>query len=231
MLPLSDSFPTQRLPWMTWLIIALNIIVFILQTAYGPDESGARALAYTFGFLPGVTFGHHDAELAQINLGWLAIFTSMFMHGGLAHLGGNMLYLHIFGDNVEDRLGKPRFVIFYLLGGVAAALTQALTDPTSLIPMIGASGAISALLGAYIVLYPQQRITVYAPYQGLVEVPAIIVLGVWFIGQFLASTATSGEQGGVAVWAHIGGFIFGAALIRLFALGTPQKPPRPRLWQ
>jgi len=152
---------------------------------------------------------------------WLTLFTSMFLHGGLLHLASNMWYLWIFGDNVEDAMGKLRFLAFYLLGGLAAAAAQIFSSPSSMTPMVGASGAISGVLGAYMVLYPYGRVLTlvwFFYFIRFVEMPAIIVLGLWFLLQLLSASLGGGslEGGGVAWMAHIGGFLFGALLVRLF---------------
>jgi membrane associated rhomboid family serine protease len=148
------------------------------------------------------------------------IFTSMFMHAGLAHIGGNMLYLWIFGDNVEDRVGHGRYLVFYLVGGLVADLAHFLTDPYSLIPTVGASGAISAVLGAYLVYFPGSRIATFIPlgfFSRLTMVPAAVVLGLWFVFQLFDGVAALGgaDVGGVAVWAHIGGFVAGMVIAKL----------------
>ena len=156
---------------------------------------------------------------------WVTIFTSMFMHGSLLHLGGNMLFLWIFGNNIEDSMGRPRFVVFYLLGGIAALAGQVLIDPSATVPTIGASGAIAAVLGAYAILYPRARVLTVVfiiIFFTVVELPALIVLGLWFLIQVAYGASdlgqpVGGQGGGVAYFAHIGGFVFGLALIRLFA--------------
>jgi membrane associated rhomboid family serine protease len=167
--------------------------------------------------IPAVLFGERalPPELATIP-SELSVITSMFLHGGWLHLIGNMLYLWIFGNNVEDAMGHVRFVVFYLLCGTAAALTQAVQDPASTVPMIGASGAIGGVLGAYLLLYPRARVLVLIPlgfFMHTLRLPAIAVLGFWFVLQFLQSAMTAGQVGGVAYWAHIGGFIAGMVLI------------------
>ncbi|MBS3753602.1 MAG: rhomboid family intramembrane serine protease, partial [Anaerolineales bacterium] len=151
----------------------------------------------------------------------LNIFSSMFMHAGLAHIGGNMLYLWIFGDNVEDAMGKGRYFIFYIMGGITASLTHILTNPDSQIPTVGASGAIAAVLGAYLILYPRQRVVTIIPlgfFMRITMLPASLVLGMWFVLQFFQGVMTLGgpDMGGVAFWAHIGGFVAGVILANLF---------------
>jgi membrane associated rhomboid family serine protease len=179
-------------------------------------------LVYEFAMIPSnFANGIDPGDIADI-------FTSMFMHGGLAHIAGNMLYLWIFGDNVEDRMGPVMYLAFYLVGGVVASLTHLLTNPASQIPTVGASGAISAVLGAYLVLYPQSRIMTLIPlgfYMRMTMVPAIIVLGLWFVLQLFSGLMSMGgpDVGGVAFWAHIGGFVTGLVLAKLLA---PARRPR-----
>jgi membrane associated rhomboid family serine protease len=194
------------------MLIAANIIVFVLMWLAGPYQD---ALVYQFAMIP-------SNYINGVGLGdVLDIFTSMFMHAGLLHIGGNMLYLWIFGDNVEDRLGSARYLKFYLAGGVAASLLHLLTNPGSQIPTVGASGAIAAVLGAYLVLYPGSRIVTYVPlgsFARLTTVPAIIVLSLWFILQLFEGVTSFGgaDVGGVAVWAHVGGFIAGIVMAKFF---------------
>ena len=231
MIPLHDDNPTRIQPVITILIIIICVLVFLWQVSQ-PSQAG-QAIVFAFGVIPAVLTGKAalPPELAVIPPE-LTIFTSMFMHGGWMHLIGNMLYLWIFGNNVEDSMGHGRFLVFYLLCGVFAALAQTLTDPSSEIPMVGASGAISGVLGAYLLLYPHARVLVAVPvgfslWTGYL--PAGLVLGLWFVFQLLSSALADSGQGGVAFMAHIGGFIAGMALIPLFK--SPQvrflNPPRP----
>lgn len=219
-LPLFDDNPTRRPPIVTWLLIALCVAVFFWQISLGP-RNGLLAV-YSFGVIPAVLFGTADLPPALYLVPpWASVVTSMFMHGGLLHLGGNMLYLWIFGNNVEDSMGRLRFAVFYLLCGAAAALAQSFADPSSQTPMIGASGAIGGVLGAYLVLHPRANVRVLMwiiVFVRLINVPAAIVLGFWFAGQVLsgAMTPTDGAGGGVAFWAHVGGFVAGVALIPFF---------------
>jgi membrane associated rhomboid family serine protease len=225
MIPLRDENPTWTRPIVTYGVIGLCVAVFLWQASLG--QSGGEAAVYALGFIPAVVFGSDELPAS---LAWIpapaTVFTSMFLHGGLLHLGGNLLYLWIFGDNIEDRMGHGRFVLFYVLCGIAAALAQAVPDPGSRVPMIGASGAISGVLGAYAVLYPNVRVLVAIPVFVVLytpRLPAIWVLGLWFVGQLLSSMAL--ESGaGVAFRAHVGGFVAGALLIHVFARGR-----RPRL--
>ena len=177
------------------------------------DERALRTAILALGVVPSTLLGSAELppEIALLPP-WATVFSSMFLHGGFMHLAGNMLYLWIFGDNIEHALGWKRFILFYAVCGVAAALTQALIDPASNIPMIGASGAISGVLGGYLLLYPQAKVRVlFFPF-GIFGVPAMIVLGGWFVMQLLSGFGSSGG-GGVAFWAHVGGFVAGMALI------------------
>jgi membrane associated rhomboid family serine protease len=222
MIPLSDNNPTRKKSWLTWAIIALCGLVFVGQFG-GSIEPDVAVQMY--GFIPAFTLGGM-LDPAGLNMGWSGIFSSMFMHGDIAHLGGNMLYLYVFGDNLENALGRIKFGCFYCLGGVAAALAQGVLEPSSVVPMIGASGAISAVLGGYAVLYPRQPITVAMPYVGITHLPALVVLGLWFGYQLLYGLAAESGGGGVAFWAHIGGFVAGVATIKIF-----QPRVRPQLWR
>jgi membrane associated rhomboid family serine protease len=219
MIPLRDDNPTRIVPVVTYALIASCVLVFLWQVSLG---ARMEAAIYAYGLIPDVLLG--DArlppELAVVPA-WLTVFTSMFMHGGWMHLIGNMLYLWIFADNVEDRLGHGRFVVFYALCGIAAALAQALPDPDSQIPMVGASGAISGVLGAYLLLYPRAHVLVLiplGPLSQLVRLPALLVLGLWFALQ-LVSELFASEGAGVAFRAHIGGFVAGLLLLPVFRLG------------
>ncbi|GIX21858.1 MAG: hypothetical protein KatS3mg121_0641 [Gammaproteobacteria bacterium] len=183
--------------------------------------------------MPAALFGTVPPPVPPAVDPWLTVFTSMFMHGGFMHLAGNMLYLWIFGNNVEDALGHGRFIVFYLLCGVVAAFAQALPDPASPIPMVGASGAISGVLGAYLLLYPYARVLVAVPlgfYITTVYLPAGLVLSLWFLFQFISSLFAAGQQGGVAFRAHLGGFVAGMVLLPLFKRRGLRlfHPPRPR---
>jgi membrane associated rhomboid family serine protease len=215
MIPLRDVVPSRTTPVVTVTLIVLNFLVFIYEFLLGPD---ANAFIMTFGLIPA-------------NFSWLNVFTSMFIHGGLLHVGGNMLYLWIFGDNVEDRMGHGRFIVFYLLCGVVAAVAQTVINPRSVVPMVGASGAIAGVMGAYFVLYPRSRVVTLLPlfiFWQIIEVPAIFFLGVWFLMQFLSgvgSVAASARepQGGVAFWAHVAGFLTGLAGVFLFRRTERQR--------
>lgn len=210
MIPIRDENPTLRVPWVNYFLIAVNVLVFLWQVSLGPAGDAA---VYSLALIPyNLTQGllTRGLELGDVR----AIFTSMFMHAGLTHLLGNMLYLWIFGDNVEDALGHFRYLLFYLAGGVFAALTHAFMYPLSRVPTVGASGAIAATLGAYLILYPHRRVVTLVPFGFFLQVariPAILVLGLWFLLQFFEGTLALGAAtlSGVAFWAHIGGFVFG----------------------
>jgi membrane associated rhomboid family serine protease len=219
-LPLSDDNPTRRAPIVTWAIIAGCVAVFLWQTSLGPRAG--QAIVYALGMIPAVLFGSArlPPELRLVPAP-LSVLTSMFLHGGWMHLLGNMLYLWIFGNNVEDSMGRGRFVVFYLLCGTAAALVQGLAAPGSEIPMIGASGAIGGVLGAYLMLHPRANVRmlfIILFFIRVISVPAAVVLGLWFVMQFIsgATTPTADDGGGVAFWAHVGGFLTGAVLVPFF---------------
>jgi membrane associated rhomboid family serine protease len=216
MIPLRDVIPSRTRPVVTVALIALNALVFLRQMGLPPDV--LEAFIHAFGLVPA-------------DFSWLNVFSSMFVHGGLMHAGGNMLYLWIFGDNVEDRMGHGRFLVFYLLSGVGAALAQTAAAPDSLVPMVGASGAIAGVMGAYFVLYPRSRVLTLIPFPiTVIEIPAVYFLGVWFLMQFVNGMATlapgaEGQlAGGVAFWAHAAGFGVGALLVFLF-----RRPERQRV--
>jgi membrane associated rhomboid family serine protease len=222
MFPLKDDIPSRTTPFVTLALIALNIVVFMyelsLQVSGGPGASAAlEAFVREFGAVPCrisglcVSAGDFPHPLATI-------FTSMFLHGGFLHVGGNMLYLWIFGDNVEDTMGHGRFLLFYLLSGVAAATAQTVMSPDSPVPMIGASGAVSGVLGAYLILFPYATIltlVMFIFFIRLVRIPALLVLGFWIVVQLLNGLVSShrpGGEGGVAWFAHIGGFLAGIVI-------------------
>ena len=218
MFPLHDDNPTRIVPVMTIAFIVMCVLVFVWQISLGRYFEQA---IYSLGAIPSVIFGIKilPAELDVVPA-WATVFTSMFMHGSWMHLIGNMLYLWIFGNNVEDAMGHVRFVIFYLLCGFTAFLAQSLPDPQSTFPMVGASGAISGVLGAYLMLYPHARILVVIPlgiFLYPTRLPAGWVLAFWFLLQILSSAlAGNQQQGGVAFGAHIGGFVTGLVLIPFF---------------
>ena len=219
MIPIRDEIRTHRPPLMTYLLIAANVVVFILQWLAGPNQ---EALIFEYALIP----ANLTTSVNLQNIG--DIFSSMFMHAGFFHLAGNMLYLWIFGDNVEDAMGSIKFLIFYLVGGVIAALTHTFLYPDSQIPTVGASGAIAAVLAAYLVLYPQSRVLTFIPLGFFLQlrlVPASIVLIVWFILQLFSGVLTlSGpELSGTAFWAHIGGFLTGLFITALFFSRSKKK--------
>lgn len=217
MIPLHDDNPTQLTPIVTMAFIAVCVAIFLYQA--GLPREPAETFVFQYGAIPAVIFGHAalpDETRASFPA-TLTLITSMFLHGGWMHLLGNMLYLWIFGNNVEDVMGHARFVVFYVLSGILAALSHALTDPSSAIPMVGASGAISAVLGAYLLLFPRAHVLVLLPGIGMTRVPAGLVLGMWFATQLISGGMSVGATGGgVAFFAHIGGFVAGMALIGLF---------------
>jgi membrane associated rhomboid family serine protease len=216
MIPLRDVIPSRTTPFVTVAIIVVNAAAFLFELALpGPDR---QAFLREFGLVP--------AEFA-----WTTLITSMFLHGGWLHAIGNMWYLWIFGDNVEDRMGHGRYLVFYLACGVVAGLAQALVNPDSPIPTIGASGAIAGVMGAYFVLYPQSRVLTLIPlfiFIEIIEVPAIFFLGFWFLMQLFAGVGsvaiTTGNQGGIAFWAHVAGFVAGLAGVFVF-----RRPERQRV--
>jgi membrane associated rhomboid family serine protease len=213
MIPLRDVIPSRTTPVVTISLIVVNVLVFFYELSLG---GGLDQFIRAWGLVP--------AEFSLVTLA-----TSMFLHGGIFHAAGNMLYLWIFGDNVEDRMGHGRFLAFYVLCGVAAALGQTYIAPDSLIPMVGASGAIAGVMGAYFVLYPRSRIVTLVPifiFIQIVEVPAIAFLGIWFLMQFLSgvgsiATTASGAGGGIAFWAHTAGFV--AGLVGVFVFRRPER--------
>ena len=219
-LPLYDDNPIQRTPVVTWVLIGMCVGAYLWEL--GQDQA---AVATQYGMVPAVLFGHARLApgLAAIPP-WATIFTSMFLHGGLLHLGGNMLFLWIFGNNIEDVLGRFRYVLLYLVSGVAAALAQAVPDLSSDIPMIGASGAVAGVLGAYLMLYPRANVHVFVwiiIFFWIVTVPAWLMLGLWFLMQLLSGLSAGVHSPGVAVWAHAGGFVTGVALLAV--LRRPQQ--------
>ena len=216
MIPLRDDNPTTLTPVITIASIAACILVFLYQTTLpvGPDNT----FVFQYGAIPALLFGQADLPETVVPIpAYATLITSMFLHGGWMHLIGNMLYLWIFGNNIEDVMGHAKYVVFYLTCGILAALSHALTDPSSPVPMVGASGAISGVLGAYVLLFPRARVLVLMPGLGATNVPAGVVLGMWFVMQLLSGGMSIGSQGGgIAFFAHIGGFLAGMALIGLF---------------
>jgi membrane associated rhomboid family serine protease len=225
MIPVKDGISTRETPVVNYVLITINVIVYLFMALAGPEAQEAIVAKYAMvptHFADGVT-------LADI----MTIFTSMFMHAGLAHLGGNMLYLWIFGDNVEDRIGHFRYLMFYLVGGVVASLTHMVTNWGSELPTVGASGAIAAVLGAYLLLYPASRIVTLIPigrFSHLTTAPAFVFLGLWFVLQLFEGMMSFGgaDVAGVAFWAHVGGFVAGMVMVKL--MPTEAKRERALAW-
>ena len=231
-LPLYDDNLQTRLPVVTTALIGACSVVFLWQL--GLDESASEDASLSYGMVPAVLFGYAElpASLRAVPPP-VTLITSMFLHGGVLHLLGNMLYLWIFGKGVETALGPLRYLVFYLICGAAAALTQALTDPTAEVPMIGASGAIAGMLGAYLVLHPRANVVVLVwilIFVRLISVPAVILLGIWFGLQLLSAVSMDLGEPGVAFWAHVGGFVVGMGLVlvvrpRDVVLMQPRRTP------
>lgn len=221
MFPLWDDQPTKKFPLITVAIIVLNTIVYLYEASLGEKFT---QFIYAMGLIPFEITHHIDLLPTSPSIIYLTIFTSMFMHGSIIHLLGNMLFLWIFGNNVEEYLGRVNFIIFYLICGISAAFTQIFFNPNSTMPMVGASGAIAGVLGAYLLLYPRARVTtviIFGFFIRLIKIPAVVVLSFWIIYQFLygiSSLAVKTGESGVAWFAHIGGFIGGIILIKLFKL-------------
>jgi membrane associated rhomboid family serine protease len=251
-LPIKDNIPTDRFPFVTVGLIVVNVIVYILAVRHGgsfiggPDiqevvKYGAIPYALTH---PGDSCGlvqlGANAEIACVHHAlpntiptWQTVFTSMFMHASILHIGGNMLFLWIFGNNVEDAMGPVKYLLFYILGGVAALGLQVVISPDSAVPTLGASGAIAAVLAGYIVLYPRARVLTFVIiilFFTVIELPAWVFLGIWFVQQAvfgaLNLTTPTGGGGGVAYFAHVGGFAFGLVTVRLLATKRKQVPRR-----
>jgi membrane associated rhomboid family serine protease len=217
MIPLRDNLPTRRVPLVTLVIIGINAFVFFKAFWLGP-VGGQRYLLY-YGLLPCSLTGNCQVTGRAFSPE-LTLLTSMFVHAGFFHFAGNMLYLWIFGNNVEDSMGRVRFVVFYLLCGFGAAYAQILADPVSRIPMVGASGAISGVLGAYLLLFPQARVLTLIPlgfFISMAEIRAVFVLGFWFVVQILNGFLTFNHPGGGVAWfAHLGGVVSGFVLVGFF---------------
>lgn len=217
MIPLRDDTPSSSAPLMTWLIIAANVLVFLYMLSLGSGAAVER-FYLSFGAVPADLTGRSGAVPAAA---YPTLFSSMFIHGGWFHLLGNMLYLWIFGDNVEDLTGRGGFLLFYLISGLAATGTHIVLNPASQLPLVGASGAIAGVLGGYLILFPRARVLTLIPlgiFSRLIAVPAVLFLPLWFVFQLFSGLGTlGGDAAGVAFWAHVGGFVAGAALIRLFA--------------
>ncbi len=228
MIPISDSNPTRHWPIVNWTLIALNIVVFVYELTL--RSRSLDHLIGLWGVVPShILYGLSHPFLTPVSV-WLTLITSQFLHAGWAHILGNMLFLWVFGDNIEDVLGHLTYLLFYLTSGVIAGLAQAFVSGPSLVPSIGASGAIAGVLGAYIVLFPWTRISMLIPFFILfwtIDIPALFVIGWWFVQQFFYGIGelSTGAAEGVAFWAHIGGFITGIILILPF-VGRAQRPRR-----
>ena len=218
MIPLRDDVPTQTTPVVTVTLIVACVLMYFWQISLG--ERGFQAVVLSLGVTPATLFGEARLPPEFYMVPPVAtVFTSMFLHGSFMHLLGNMLYLWIFGNNIEDAMGHVRFILFYVVTGAAAALAQALPNVESVIPMIGASGAISGVLGAYLLLHPRAHVLVFIPlgfFSQMVHLPAMFVLGLWFVLQLVSSAFADPTAGGVAFGAHIGGFVAGMILLPLF---------------
>lgn len=235
LIPIHDENPTSRFSVFTAVIIALNIVVFLATPGFGATNASATFF-YQWGVVPWeITHGETLREGGQQCLVqcvqnkniWLSLLTSMFIHGSLFHVGGNMLFLWVFGNNIEDAMTRTRYIVFYLLTGLAAGWAHILVNPESTIPTVGASGAVAGLLGAYLVLFPRATVISILPlivFFTTVRLPAMAVIGIWFLSQFFIAAAQQVGGPGVAWMAHVGGFIAGAALILLF---RPRRRPPP----
>ena len=227
MIPVRDDQPRFSTPCVTYFLIGLNLVIFLFEAALTPESF--KALLYQLGMVPANITG----LLAGARLGLVAAFlptlTSMFLHGSWMHVIGNMWFLWIFGDNIEDYLGHFKYLLFYLLSGLGAAFAQVILNPHSRVPTVGASGAIAGILGAYFLLYPRAKVLIWFPIFFFFYLPAWVTLGYWFAMQFVSGAATSianysETSGGVAFWAHVGGFVAGIVLIKII----PERPRRYR---
>jgi len=215
MLPLYDTLRLQKFPLVNWVLIGANVLAFLYETQLSPGS--LRGFIETWGVVPSQWMRNPSSE-------WITLLSAMFLHGGWFHILSNMWVLFIFGDNVEDRMGAANYLVFYLLCGVAAGLMQSYILPGSSIPIIGASGAIAGVLGAYLILYPHARVASLVPILfifTLVELPAVVFLVFWFISQLFSGllSLNGASGGGVAWWAHVGGFLFGILAVNLFTQG------------
>ncbi len=228
MIPLKDTIPSQTFPVVNISLIVINSIVFLYEVSLGPQLG---ELFKVLGVIPVKYFWLKQYEPFNLVERYLPLFTSMFLHGGWVHIIGNMWYLWIFGDNVEDRMGHGRYLLFYILCGLAAGLTHIYLNPTSTVPTVGASGAIAGVMGAYFILFPHSRVLTLLPiffFIDIIEIPAFFFLGFWVLLQFFQGAITlmaTPTAGGVAWWAHFGGFITGAVLVFFFK--KPKRHVRP----
>ena len=230
MIPLSDDAPRFSTPFVTYFIIALNTLIFVFELSVGAQGQRAlNGLILQFGVVP-IHFERALAGASAPSLTglFLPILTAMFLHGSWLHVIGNMWFLWIFGDNIEDYLGHFTYLLFYLVSGFAAAVAHIVLNAGSSVPSVGASGAIDGVMGAYFVLYPRARVLMWFPPIFFFHLPAWLVLGYWFFVQFMSGTATSiaetSQSGGIAFWAHVGGFVAGVVLIKVL----PERPRRYR---
>jgi membrane associated rhomboid family serine protease len=222
MIPLRDLSPRSTTPVITVLIILANVAVFLYQLSLGPREG--LAYAYTYGMVPArvpLFLANHQMSPERV---LLPLLTSIFLHSGWLHLIGNMWFLWVFGDNLEDHLGHSHYLLFYLVCGIGAGIAHTIANLSSTLPAVGASGAISGVMGAYIVLFPRSRVLTLVPLLFIfftVQLPAVVLLGYWFLIQFLSGVSSLGTRtaGGVAWWAHVGGFVLGA----LLAIGSRRR--------
>jgi membrane associated rhomboid family serine protease len=228
MLPVRDDQPRFSTPYVTYFLIALNLVIFLFEAALTPQSF--KTLLFQLGMVPAniTAFLSGEGRLGLVAV-FLPALTSMFLHGSWMHVIGNMWFLWIFGDNIEDYLGHFKYLAFYLISGVAAAFAQVILNPNSRVPTVGASGAIAGILGAYLVLYPRARVLIWFPIFFFFYLPAWVMLGYWFLIQFVSGAASSvaaysDTRGGVAFWAHVGGFLAGVVLIKVF----PERPRRYR---
>jgi membrane associated rhomboid family serine protease len=228
MIPVRDDQPRFSTPYVTYFLIGLNLVIFLFEASLTPR--GFKVLLFQLGMIPsnitGVLTGAHETGVAAA---FFPTLTSMFLHGSWMHVIGNMWFLWIFGDNIEDYLGHFKYLLFYLLSGLGAAFAQVILNPHSSVPTVGASGAIAGVLGAYFLLYPKAKVLIWFPILFLFYLPAWVTLGYWFAMQFVSGAATSianysETSGGVAFWAHVGGFLAGIVLIKIF----PERPRRYR---
>ena len=231
MIPLRDDQPCFSTPFINYFLIALNVLVFLFELSVGFQSKGQlNALIFQFGVVPRIEVGLLTGTPTLAPLAALVpVLTSMFLHASWPHIIGNMWVLWIFGDNIEDHLGHFRYLVFYLLSGMAASFAHIVLNSSSRIPSVGASGAIAGVMGAYFVLYPRARVLVWFPPIFLFHIPAWLMLGYWFFSQFVSGAATSiaettQSSGGIAFWAHVGGFVAGILMIKLF----PERPQRYR---
>jgi membrane associated rhomboid family serine protease len=216
MIPLRDTIPSKTYPVVNMTLIGLNVLIFLAQPSGG---SGLERFAYLYGFVPARYTVPQIADYFSPGQQLFSVVSFMFLHGGFWHLLGNMWSLYIFGDNIEDRLGPFRYLLFYLLCGLASGMTHFVFNPSSTMPIIGASGAIAGVMGAYILLYPGAKILTLIPIffiPWFIEIPAVFFLGFWFLMQFINAAGHTGNAGGIAWWAHVGGFLSGMIFLKLF---------------